>query len=51
MHAGGRRGQRRGAGDAVETAGPHHRRPLQRPAQQPPALHRRPAKLGRVISR
>jgi len=48
---GGGGGQRRGAGDAVETAGSHHRRPLQRPAEQPPAVHRRPEKLGRVISK
>ena len=52
ISAGGR-GQRRGAGDAVETAWPHHRRPLplQRPAQQPRAVHRRPEKLGWVTSK
>lgn len=46
MHTGAR-GQWRGAGDAVQTAGPHHRRRLQRRAQ--PAALRRPGELGRVI--
>lgn len=41
-------GQWRGAGDDVETSGPYHRRSLQRPTQQPPAVHQ-PGKLGRVI--